>query len=232
MASSTSERRFPDRKISDTLLQFAAPLLDGIGPDATLEQMEQSLKIAWTVWNAVVYTDVADRGGTLALLRSSVRRDPRMEAFVEPLIDRKRTLFGDDGRLIAEYTLFRKHGELRLRAEARDPLSVQSSTRRGHKEGGGNSSARRAGSMPSRSRNASLCGLCRLAPTHPGRADEVSATSPLAQRRDDLGSGGPNGGGDAREASGEGGDDQADGGQAERGREGNGDRFGSHGKAA
>lgn len=35
--------------------------------------------------------------------------------------DRKRTLFGDDQRLMGEYKVFRKDGIMRLRADARDP---------------------------------------------------------------------------------------------------------------
>ena len=49
--------------------------------------------------------------------------DPQLQAFAEYLIDRKRTQFGDDQRLIGEYTLYRKDGEIRLRAEACAPRS-------------------------------------------------------------------------------------------------------------
>lgn len=125
MAKSKSTLKFPDRKISDTLLQFAEPLLHAFGPNATEAQMEQPLKIAWTVWNAVVYADVAKKGHTLDLLRSSMERDFESKVLVEALIERKRTVFGDDQRLIGEYNLFRKDGEIRLRAEARDPTSAK-----------------------------------------------------------------------------------------------------------
>jgi hypothetical protein len=45
--------------------------------------------------------------------------------FVNSLIDRKRTLFGDDNRLIGEYKLFLKGREVRLRAEARSPSTYR-----------------------------------------------------------------------------------------------------------
>jgi len=125
MAKTKSRLNFPDRKISDTFLQFAEPLLDAFGPNVTEARMEQPLKIAWTVWNAVVYADVAKKGRTLDLLRSSMERDVESKELVEALIERKRTVFGDDDRLIGEYKLFRKGGEFRLRAEARDPLSAE-----------------------------------------------------------------------------------------------------------
>jgi hypothetical protein len=113
--------RFPDRKISETFLQFAEPLLEALGPNLSEAQMKRPLNVAWTVWNAVVYADAAKNNHTLELLRSSTDQAPEAEALVEALIERKRTLFADDHRLIGEYEVFHKDGELRLRAEARDP---------------------------------------------------------------------------------------------------------------
>lgn len=121
MAKSKSKLKYPDRKISDTFLQFAEPLFDAHGSNPSEKQMEQPLMIAWTVWNAVVYADAGDNGRMLDQLRASMAHDPQLKGFVQALIDRKRTLFGDDQRLLGEYTLFRKDGEIRLRAEARDP---------------------------------------------------------------------------------------------------------------
>lgn len=40
------------------------------------------------------------------------------------MIERKRTHFGDDYRLIGEYKLYRQDGEIRLRAESRNPMST------------------------------------------------------------------------------------------------------------
>jgi len=128
VTTSKSKLKLPDRKISDTFLQFAEPLLDAFGPNVTEAQMEQPLKIAWTVWNAVVYADVANNGHTLDLLRSSMERDSESKELVEALIDRKRTLFDDDDRLIGEYKLRREGDEWRLWAEARDPTSTNQGT--------------------------------------------------------------------------------------------------------
>ena len=127
MAKSKSALTFPDRKISDTFLQFAEPLLVAFGPNVTESQMEQPLMIAWTVWNAVVYADVGGNNQMLENVRASMGHDPQLKSFVESLIDRKRKVFGDDHRLIGEYKLFRKDGEIRLRAEARDPTSSKKS---------------------------------------------------------------------------------------------------------
>jgi len=127
VAKSKPKLKYPNRKISDTFLQFAEPLLDAFGPNVTEAQMEQPLMIAWTVWNAVVYADAGEKGQMLESVRTSMGRDPQLKGFVEALIDRKRMVFSDDHRLIGEYKLFRKDGEIRLRAEARDPTSSNQS---------------------------------------------------------------------------------------------------------
>lgn len=113
----------PGRKISATFLQFAEPLLDAVGPNPTEAEMEQPLRIAWTVWNSVVYADVGNDDRTLKSLRASIGHDFRVEACVEALIHRKRIAFANDCVLIGEYTLFRKDGQIHLRAEARDPCT-------------------------------------------------------------------------------------------------------------
>jgi hypothetical protein len=114
-------RKPSTRKISETFLDFAKPLLTPLGAKASQAEMEQALKIAFTVWNAVVF-DVA-RGGShyVGQLRSLTDHDPRVRAMVEQLISRKQRLFGNDQRLIGDYRLLKQNGELRLRAEARSP---------------------------------------------------------------------------------------------------------------
>ena len=119
--ASKSKTKSPDSKISETFLQFAEPLLDAMAPNVTETQMEQPLMIAWTVWNAVVYADSGQDGHMLKRFRALLGQDPQLKVFVEALIERKRTVFGDDHRLIGEYKLIRENGEIRLRAEARDP---------------------------------------------------------------------------------------------------------------
>lgn len=70
--------RYPDRKISETFLHFAEPLLQGLGPDATKHQMEEALKIAFTVWNAVVYATIRGETKYLDMLRESMAPEPQL----------------------------------------------------------------------------------------------------------------------------------------------------------
>lgn len=123
MSRSRGTLKFPARKISATFLEFAEPLLAPLGPEAGEQEMEGALKIAFTVWNSVVY-DAVQRGDRWV---SQVRRlakdapDPGVSMLVEQMIARKRSLYGDDQRLIGKYEFVRSNGELRLRAEARSP---------------------------------------------------------------------------------------------------------------
>ena len=114
---------FPDTKISETFLRFAAPLTEPLGPEITKDQFEEALKIAFTVWNAVVYDAVAGNDQFITSVRSLTSGDPMTAALIEGLIRRKEVEFGDDGRLIGEYTLRQENGEWNLRAEARSPSS-------------------------------------------------------------------------------------------------------------
>jgi predicted hotdog family 3-hydroxylacyl-ACP dehydratase len=119
---------FPNRKISETFLDFAEPLLDAHGPRATAAQMEQSLQLAFTIWNAVVYEDAAGNRRFIDSVRKHTAHESELAAFVEQLIARKRSLFGDDHRLVGEFKLRREGDEWRLRAEARDPTTSSRGT--------------------------------------------------------------------------------------------------------
>lgn len=121
MARNSEPLTFPDRKISETFLHFSEPLLSGLGPTATDDQMNEALKIAFVVWNSVVHDTVHGETRFVDQLRQSASHDPDMASFIAQLIFRKHNLFGDDHRMVGEYKLTRKNGELNLRAEARDP---------------------------------------------------------------------------------------------------------------
>ena len=75
MARLKPKKRFPDRKISETFLHFAEPLLDAHGPRATAAQMEQSLQLAFTIWNAVVYEDAPGNTQFIELVRNLIADD-------------------------------------------------------------------------------------------------------------------------------------------------------------
>src|SRR5262252_4264980 len=94
----------PHRKISEIFLTFAAPLL---------------LSLASTVWNAMVLADVQGDRHHLDRLREAVQHAPGGLTLVNQLVERKRTLFGQDNYCIGAYKVTRQAGEIRLWAEAR-----------------------------------------------------------------------------------------------------------------
>ena len=61
MSRPRTREKVPKRKISATFLDFAEPLLAPLGAEASEQEMEGALQIAFTVWNSVVY-DVVQRG--------------------------------------------------------------------------------------------------------------------------------------------------------------------------
>ena len=128
MAQNERKPTFPDRKISETFLHFAGPLLDAHGPRASAAQMEQSLRLASTIWNAVVYEDAAGNTQFIDSVRKDTAHEPGLAFFVAQLIARKRSLFGDDHRLVGEFKLRSEGDQWILRVEARDPTSTRRNT--------------------------------------------------------------------------------------------------------
>lgn len=57
----------------------------------------------------------------VARLRKQVAHDASISALIEALITRKQAVFGHDLRLVGNYGVVEKHGEWRLRIEARSP---------------------------------------------------------------------------------------------------------------
>lgn len=101
------------RKMSDVFTEFAAPaiaVLHENEPVVTVDAMEAMLKLAFMVWNAVEMGP----GGEPILdeVRDAVRTDAHigevMSDVVETLVERKRTQFADDHRLLASFQVTEK----------------------------------------------------------------------------------------------------------------------------
>ena len=114
----------PDRKVSETFLDFGAPLMATMPDNASEASVEKVLSIAFVVWNGTILDDVNGNNHYLTQLRKQAADDSVLQALLAQLVRRKRTLFADDERLIGNYKVTRKGGELNLWAEARDPHSI------------------------------------------------------------------------------------------------------------
>jgi hypothetical protein len=115
---------YPNRKISETFLHFAAPLLDNLPSVALEHRFRQALDVCFAAWNAVVFADVLNDHRHLDDIRRLTGDRPETALLMEHLIDRKRALFADDKRMIGSWELTRTENGINLRADARDPHSL------------------------------------------------------------------------------------------------------------
>ena len=116
--------RFPDRKISETFLRFAEPVLHGLESEEPERHAQEALQVAYTVWNAVIFADVLNDHHHLDEVRRLLAGTPQGTTLVEQLIARKRALFADDERMIGTFEVRRTEDGINVRADARDPQSL------------------------------------------------------------------------------------------------------------
>jgi hypothetical protein len=117
--------KFPDRKISETLLHFARLTPDALPSEAPERRAQEALTVACTVWNAVVFADVLNDHRHLDEVRRLISASPEGAALVEQLITRKRAQFADDERLIGNFEVTRTEDGINVHAEARNPHSLR-----------------------------------------------------------------------------------------------------------
>ncbi len=95
-------------KISETLLEFAQPIIETLPPNPTLQMRRLALEIAATVWNAIVIEAWGGEGkelgpGTLTELKERLAGLPEpigttMGPIIERLAQSKRTRYAGDLR--------------------------------------------------------------------------------------------------------------------------------------
>jgi hypothetical protein len=115
---------FPDRKISETFLDFAAPLMEDLPSEALEHKAREALKVCFTVWNAVIFADVLHIHRFLDEIRGLTAAKAGTALLIEQLIARKRSLFANDERMIGNWVLTRTADGINLHAEACDPYST------------------------------------------------------------------------------------------------------------
>jgi hypothetical protein len=116
-------RSNPDRKISETFLRFAAPLLHDLPSEVPEDRVREALRVSFTAWNAVVFADVLNDPRYLDEIRRLTAEKPETALLIEQLIARKRALFAHDERLIGSWEVTRTEDGINLHADARDPYS-------------------------------------------------------------------------------------------------------------
>src|SRR5713226_9585363 len=108
----------PQAKMSDTLLDYAGPLIKALPEDAGLEELKRVLQLAAVVWNAAVEEDRDVDEAVLNLvadMKSKLEVTPP-EAVIEWLADRRVFRFGDDPRVFLSLDVVRDGDRMRVLA--------------------------------------------------------------------------------------------------------------------
>lgn len=119
----------PDRKISETILDFGEPLLAQLGDAPSIEAAENALDIVVMLWNAYVmampiWGKPEELARVQALLRDS-RVLPYMTDTLEALCARRREKFSDDPRAVGACAIVPDgHGGYNFKCAARVPQSL------------------------------------------------------------------------------------------------------------
>ena len=106
------------RKLSETVLDFARPMIDAERAGSDEDRLRRVLGFAITVWNEVVATAQAGAPLDAARLRTRVSTPPWL-GWVERLLARKQERFADDLRLVGAWHVRRDRDRYDIQMETR-----------------------------------------------------------------------------------------------------------------
>jgi hypothetical protein len=118
----------PKKKISETLIKFALPMLQLTGADAPQETIKEIFMIAVTIWNSVALEQLGKGSHFVEETRKQIRSGnmSSMSAVIDEMIERKRTQFATDLVMIGSHEVFFNSDgtEFTVRADARVPRNT------------------------------------------------------------------------------------------------------------
>ncbi|MBX3744721.1 MAG: hypothetical protein KF833_05380 [Verrucomicrobiae bacterium] len=94
-------RRFPDRKISETLLDFAEPIVALLGPQPSQGRLTEALQVAITIWNAIVLDAVEQGSEHMDRVRKALGSHWEVNPAIRIPVERRHQFFADDMRVIS-----------------------------------------------------------------------------------------------------------------------------------
>jgi len=109
----------PSLKISQTFIDFVKPVMPPIDENTTEDQIRTFFELGFMVWNAVLLDSVYKNDFYKRYIEELLSQNPGFDMFIRPLIERRKTLFASDKRMIGKFTVTYKDGNLNVRAEAR-----------------------------------------------------------------------------------------------------------------
>lgn len=119
----------PERKISETIIEFGAPLIGKLDEKQPMDIVRAVFSLVITVWNAhVMAMPVWGKPEALAQLRDLLRTPgtaPQMIQACSQLAARRQQHFAADPRAVGEWSIAFDHaGRVRLHCDARVPPSL------------------------------------------------------------------------------------------------------------
>ena len=119
----------PKRKISETVIDFGAPVLRDLDQEQSIEIVRATFSLVITVWNAhVMAMPVWGNPEALKQLEEILRAPgtaPQMIAACADLATRRQQHFANDPRAVAEWRVaVDNRGHARLHCDARVPPSL------------------------------------------------------------------------------------------------------------
>lgn len=114
-------KNIPTRKISETILEFAEPLLRELPDRYSKDALKGIIRLATCVWNACVLDQWNDTIEYTDLLKRPFEEKGFVRELmtINTLIDRKRNFYNDDPRGITNARIIVRNGKFSLRAETR-----------------------------------------------------------------------------------------------------------------
>jgi hypothetical protein len=110
----------PNNKISQTILEFGKELVLALPNSHSKAELESTMRVIITVWNAVVLDAWNKSDRFENELMSTMKDQPReMQIIVKRLIKRKKKKFPNDPRAVGKHWVKEKRGELVFGCEAR-----------------------------------------------------------------------------------------------------------------
>src|ERR1035437_11165467 len=118
----TAKLKIPGRKLSETILDFGAPLIDLLDADQPIEVVREILSIVITVWNAhVLAMPVWNKPGSLIHLKSQLESEQAEPEFIQTYCDlsqRRDMHFATDPRVVCAWSVAADSSSLKLHCAA------------------------------------------------------------------------------------------------------------------
>ena len=108
----------PSEKMSQTFIDFVRPVLPEIDEYTTEHQIKSFFEIGLMVWNAVLLDSIEPDNHYMERINDLLAMEPGYELFIEPLIERRKTLFKNDKRIIEDFSLTYDNGNIKIQVDA------------------------------------------------------------------------------------------------------------------